>query len=254
MPGCRRSPDVLDGVGQMLLLQRPAARARASSTTRTGAFPGFVQFINRAKDELVTPEDFDRFVAERAGRLRGPLRELRARPTIRLETQGNLGPLRAGPRADYARLRASERAEAARRRRWTEDAGRSDKVADREARRTVAGDGHAHRPSTVPARGPAEIDELADDYVRDGAALEIVRLRELARVYHAYQAELVRRGALDFGEQIAARRPALQVRPTSSAAGSASSGTSWSTSSRTPTSPRSSSSSCSAARRTGRTT
>ena len=48
------------------------------------------------------------------------------------------------------------------------------------------------------------VDALAASYVVDGAALEIVRLTELARVYHAYEAELARRGALDFGEQIAA--------------------------------------------------
>ena len=41
-------------------------------------------------------------------------------------------------------------------------------------------------------------------YVVDGAALEILRLTEIATVYHAYEAELARRGALDFGEQIAA--------------------------------------------------
>ena len=45
----------------------------------------------------------------------------------------------------------------------------------------------------------------------DGAALEVLRLTELARVYRAYEDRAApTRGALDYGEQIAARRPAVQ--------------------------------------------
>ena len=58
-----------------------------------------------------------------------------------------------------------------------------------------------------------EIAELAETYVADGAALEVVRLRELALVYRAYQEELARRGALDFGEQIAAVIGLFRTRP-----------------------------------------
>ena len=40
-----------------------------------------------------------------------------------------------------------------------------------------------------------------------------MRLTELATVYRAYQAELARRGALDFGEQIAAVTQLFKARP-----------------------------------------
>ena len=72
---------------------------------------------------------------------------------------------------------------------------------------------HAHWPSWFAPDDLPKIDKLADDYVRDAAALEIVRLRELARVYHAYEAELARRGALDFGEQIALVARLFRTRP-----------------------------------------
>ena len=64
-----------------------------------------------------------------------------------------------------------------------------------------------------PPEDLPKIDKLADDYVRDAAALEVVRLRELARVYHAYEAELARRGALDFGEQIALVARLFRTKP-----------------------------------------
>ena len=40
-----------------------------------------------------------------------------------------------------------------------------------------------------------------------------MRLTELAAVYRAYQDELARRGALDFGEQIAAVTQLFKTRP-----------------------------------------
>jgi DNA helicase-2/ATP-dependent DNA helicase PcrA len=49
--------------------------------------------------------------------------------------------------------------------------------------------------------------------VADGAALEVLRLSELALVYHAYEAERERRGALDFGEQVAAVIRLFRERP-----------------------------------------
>src|SRR6185295_4468351 len=138
----------------------------------------------------VAPEDFDRFVAAEQEVFEARYGSF-AEAEVRLETQGNLGPLRK-VRAGYADLRARERAGADLEGAWL------DNVADREARRTIAGDGQAHWPSWFPPEDLPKIDKLADDYVRDAAALEIIRLRELARVYHAYEAELARRGALDF--------------------------------------------------------
>ena len=46
------------------------------------------------------------------------------------------------------------------------------------------------------------IDALAASYVTDAATLEVLRLGQLAVVHRAYEEELARRGAIDFGEQI----------------------------------------------------
>ena len=207
--GLPARPDVLDGVGQMLLLRdiRPELGLRYHTDY---AFPGFVSFINRAKDELVDPDDFDRFVAEerRVYEVRyGDYDEA----AIRLEAQGNLQPLRA-VRGAYAGLRAKERAEDAGELREY-DARMFVKATDREARRTVAGDGKAHGRNQFAQDDHARIDALAVEYERDGAALEVMRLVELAGVYRAYEAELAARGALDFGEQIALVARLFKTRP-----------------------------------------
>ena len=55
-------PDVLDGIGQFLLLRD--LRDRLNLVYHgPWSLTEFVKFINRAKDELVTPADFDAFVA-----------------------------------------------------------------------------------------------------------------------------------------------------------------------------------------------
>ena len=207
--GLPARPDVLDGVGQLLLLRdlRPALDLRYHGDY---AFPGFVGFISRAKDELVDPDDYDRFVAEerRVYEVRyGDFEEA----GLRLEAQGNLEPLRK-VRGAYANLRANERAEDAGELREY-DARMFVKATDREARRSIAGDGHAHGRNQFAPDDHARIDALADEYERDGAALEILRLTEIARVYRAYEEALAARGALDFGEQIALVARLFKTRP-----------------------------------------
>jgi len=217
--GVAPNPDVLDGVSQVLLLRdlRPDLPLVYHSEWNFGLI---VSFINRAKDELVTPDDFDAFVAgERdAFELRFGSYEEAA---VRLAAQGNLRPLKS-VRGAYAYERAHQRADARVEARaadaraaetgaWDEQA--LEKAADREARRTIAGDGQAHWRSHFHPDDRPRIDALAETYVDDGAALEVLRLTELALVYRAYQAELVRRGALDFGEQIAAVTQLFKVRP-----------------------------------------
>ncbi len=112
--GLPARPDVLDGVGQLLLLRdlRPQLDLRYHTEY---AFPDFVGFISRAKDELVDPDDYDRFVAEerRVYEVRyGSFEEA----SLRLEAQGNLQPLRKvrgayaeppGQRARRGRRRAA---------------------------------------------------------------------------------------------------------------------------------------------------
>ena len=97
-----------------------------------------MKFINRAKDELVTPDDFDAFVA-REQRIFEDRYGSYADAVARLLVNGNLAPVR-GVRSAYAGLRRSERAEAAGKE-VEYDANEPMKTADREARRTVAGTG-----------------------------------------------------------------------------------------------------------------
>ena len=71
------NPDVLDGIGQLLLIRDTPAGPRPDLPPTTWNLPEFVKFINRAKDELVTPDDFDAFVDREQAHLRGPIRQLR---------------------------------------------------------------------------------------------------------------------------------------------------------------------------------
>jgi len=58
-------PDVLDGVAQVLLLKDITPGLPLLYHYRgSWAMGDFVRFINRAKDELVTPNDFDAYAAE----------------------------------------------------------------------------------------------------------------------------------------------------------------------------------------------
>src|SRR5438034_3769467 len=69
--GLPARPDVLDGIGQVLLLRdlRPNLPLLyyAGGSNPNYWLDQFVAFVNRAKDELVTPDDFDVFITrERA--------------------------------------------------------------------------------------------------------------------------------------------------------------------------------------------
>ncbi len=204
-------PDVLDGVAQVLLLKDIGPQLPLIYHYRSNRSLGnFVQFINRAKDELVSPDHFDAFVAEERRVFEERYGSFEA-ASVRLAAQGNLDPLRK-VRGAYAGVRANERAED---RGETREyrVGEVERTADREARRTIAGTGHADGRSQFAATDHPRIDALADTYVMDGAALEVLRLTELALVYRAYEEELARRGALDFGEQIAAVTKLFKTRP-----------------------------------------
>ena len=117
-------------------------------------------------------------------------------------------------RGAYAGVRANERAEAR-----GEDAATTTTRRRREGRRPRGPpDDRRHGRAAVarpvrPRTTSPQIDALAATYVVDGAALEVLRLTELAAVYRAYEDELARRGALDFGEQIAAVTQLFKTRP-----------------------------------------
>ena len=172
------NPDVLDGVGQLLLIKdlRPSLDLIYHGDW---SYADFVKFINRAKDELVTPDDFDAFVDREQAVFEDRYGSY-ADATARLITNGNLRPVR-DVRSSYARLRRDERSD-----RETDPDGPI-KAANLAARRAVGGTGGVMHRSRYTPEQQAQIDELADTYVKDGAALEVMRWREIASVYRAYQ-------------------------------------------------------------------
>jgi DNA helicase II / ATP-dependent DNA helicase PcrA len=213
--GLPAQPDVLDGVGQMLLLRDLRAGMPLVYFSGSGnpywSLGEFVGFINRAKDELVSPDDFEAFVDEerrvfqaRYGSLEHAVEQLQ-------ETE-SLKPVRQ-VRSAYADLRRRERAAEADPSAPAPEPDLPRKTAEREARRAVLATGGVLRRDRFDTDQLQAVDGLADTYLRDGAALEVVRLAELSLVFRSYQEELVRRGALDFGEQIAAVTALFKRRP-----------------------------------------
>ena len=213
--GLRPNPDVLDGIGQVLLLRdiRPNLPLvyHAGGSNPNYWLDQFVGFINRAKDELVTPDGFDAFVEQERDSF-GARFGSYATALDRVTAQGILEATKV-VRGAYADFRRKERAEERGEDVGAFDFGKVEKIADREARRTTSGTGQALGAGKFSAGQLADIAQLADTYVADGAALEVMRLGELGLVYRAYQEELERRGALDFGEQIAAATQLLKRRP-----------------------------------------
>jgi DNA helicase-2/ATP-dependent DNA helicase PcrA len=214
--GLAAHPDVLDSIGQILLLRdiRPSLPLvyHSGKSNPNYWLPDFVGFINRAKDELVTPADFDAFVAAEHAAFEARYGEIEI-ALARIEAQGIL----SGPKdvkGFYASLRAKERALDRGEESATEpDPIPMEKRAEREARRAVLGTGSLTNRKWLTDDQLGEIDTLAATYEIDGAAMEVMRLGELGLVYRAYQAELERRGALDFGEQIAAVTQLFKRRP-----------------------------------------
>ncbi len=214
--GLPSTPDVLDGVGQVLLLRdiRPGLPLLYYSGKGNPYLwlDRFVGFINRAKDELVGLDDFDAFVAAERTAFEGRFGPYQ-RALERLEALGAFDGGPAAARGEYARFRAGERAAEAGDPSANPDFAKVERAADREARRTAWGTGYAIGRNHLSTEQRAVVDRLADTYVTDGAALEVLRLSELALVYRAYEVERERRGALDFGEQVAAVIRLFRQRP-----------------------------------------
>jgi hypothetical protein len=182
--GLPARPDVLDGIGQVLLLRdlRPTLPLLyyAGGSNPNYWLDQLVAFINRAKDELVTPDDFDVFVSgerEAFERRYGSYE----RALERVQAQGNLAAVREVRKA-YADFRRGERAEEAGDANANPDLTEVEKTADREARRTISGDARATSRSGFASSELPRIDALADTYVTDGAALEVLRRDRVRRV------------------------------------------------------------------------
>jgi superfamily I DNA/RNA helicase/RecB family exonuclease len=190
---------VLDQVGQQLLLRdlRPGLDLLYHGFAGLPRTLGhFVEIVNRARDELVTPDQYRAFAEGRraacerefgAGAYEEAIASLRAR--------GDLGPVRQVRRAYLA--------------------GDCDGAvaADREARRQASGIGRALPRDQLTVEQRALADGLAPAFLRDAAALEALRLDEEARVYEAYVTALRERGQLDYGEQILRTIELFERRP-----------------------------------------
>ncbi len=190
--------EVLDGVGQRLLLLDIRPRLdlvyHVWGDDPSRAVGAFADLISRAKDELVTPEAYAAFAEERrlafeerhgAGSFDASVASLVERGMVRdvRDVRTALG----GPTLD--------------------------REARKVARRVVRGDGYAGHDHDLTPEQRAAVDALVPSLIRDAEALEVLRLREEAQVFAAYQEELGRRGALDFGEQIQAAIRLLERRP-----------------------------------------
>ena len=202
--GLAQTSDLLDEIGQRLLLRELRPRLRNFVYHNVAGWPGatdyFADVISRAKDELVTPAEFEAFVDARraafvvtwgADAWPEALESLREHRRDRVRTWG-IRETRA------ALANGSEEPE---------------KAAFRAARREAGGRAYALFWNELSDDQQRLARSLKPTYLRDAEAYEIVRLSEQATVYALYQAELERRGQLDFGEQQLRAIQLLHERP-----------------------------------------
>ncbi len=134
--------------------------ASTSSTTAIEPSGDFVTFVNRAKDELVTPDDFDAFVAAERDEYERRYGSYAA-AAERLVRDGHLEAVR-DVRSRYAAVRAKERAEAAGLEAGKYRPDEHDRRAEREARRAVIGTGRLVDRKHLDEDQLDRIDRLAD--------------------------------------------------------------------------------------------
>jgi DNA helicase-2/ATP-dependent DNA helicase PcrA len=193
--GLAEGADVLDGVGQRLLLRelrREFGHFLYHNVARDpNAGNRFAEVISRAKDELITPQDYMAFAeAKREAfelvhgvgsfeRIREALRARLAHDTL-WQVKGVRRALATGG-PDEAKKRAST-----------------------EARRDTATDQETGKPlwwTSLTREQERLAKGLQADYLRDAEAFDVLRLLEEAEAYATYQRTLHERGLLDFGEQ-----------------------------------------------------
>jgi DNA helicase II / ATP-dependent DNA helicase PcrA len=190
--GLAPTRDLLDEIGQRLLLRelRPQIRDFLYHDVAGGprATDHFASVISRAKDELVTPHEFRRFVdAKRtAFQMRWGIAEWEAA----------LNDLRERS-TDRRRMRGTRETRSAMR----NGAHEMERAADRAARRDASEEYQAVGWQQLDPERTKLAEGLKQTYLRNGEAYEIVRLDEQATAYELYQQALERRGQLDFGEQ-----------------------------------------------------
>jgi superfamily I DNA/RNA helicase/RecB family exonuclease len=190
--GLAEGTDVLDGVGQRLLLRelRPRfAHFLYHGLARDPAAGNrFADVISRAKDELITPQEYVAFAAARreafelkfgSGTFDEVVEQLRRR-----DAEGTLWQVRL-VRRDLAKGGPEA----------------ATKTASREARRQIGGTGEALWWTQLSREQERLAKGLMPTYIRDAEAYDVLRLIEEAEAYAVYQQTLRERGLLDFGEQ-----------------------------------------------------
>ncbi|HUP83741.1 MAG TPA: ATP-dependent helicase, partial [Candidatus Limnocylindria bacterium] len=196
--------DVLDGVGQRLLLRELRPRfahflyhPMARDLNAAGRF---ADVISRAKDELVTPDEYMTYAMRKraefdasngAGEFDKAVEDLRKR-----DSNGTLWQVKSVQR-DLIK----------------EGPEKALKSAYREARREASGTGELMWPSEMTREQLDLAKGLQPTFVRDAEALEVLRVSEEAQAYAAYEATLRERGLLDFGEQQSLAIQLLVERP-----------------------------------------
>ena len=196
--GLPQDVEVLDGVAQRLLLLdiRPTLdlRYHVWGDDPSRLVSDFAALVSRAKDELVTPEMYRAFADGR----RGDFDDANGAGSYveALESMLERGMLKPAREVRGALGKDSFHREAR-----------------KAARKAVRGDGTAGTDNDLTPAQRIEVDGLAPTLERDATALDILRIAEEAEVYAAYQAELGRRGALDFGEQVHLAIHLLESRP-----------------------------------------
>ena len=195
---------VLDGVGQRLLLRELRPRFAqfvyyGTALDSPWTYSRFAELIGRAKDELVTPEEYGAFARARreafdfrygVDAYDEALADIRRR-----DTEGRLRGIRETRRALGNGDDAAQR------------------IAIREARREATGGGYATAWSQLNAEQQHLANGLKETFVRDAEAYDVLRLTEEAEAYALYQLELRKRGVLDFGEQQLRTIQLLMERP-----------------------------------------
>ncbi len=201
--GLSRNSDLLDQVGQRLLLRSLRPQLKHFLYHPVGRYPNavdrFADVISRAKDELVTPSDYHAFAAGKRAAF-----DFRYGLKAHGEAVESLRRREAEDRLWQVKLV---------RRELSSGGDTAEKVAFREARRDASGDGRATWWNQLSAGQQSIANGLKPTYLRDAEALEVLRLEEEAEVYERYQAELQRRGQLDFGEQMSRTIQLLLDRP-----------------------------------------
>ncbi len=193
--GLADNADVLDGVGQRLLLRelRPqfADFIYHGLARDPNAAGRFADVIGRAKDELVTPDEYLAFANAR--------REAFELTYGSGEFEKVLGTLR-----ERDGLGSLWQVQVVRRELAKGGRDAATKIANREARRDVSGTGEALWWNKLTEEQARRARGLTPDYLRDAEAFDVLRLIEEAEAYADLPARAARARAARFRRAAAA--------------------------------------------------